>query len=81
MTERADLVVGAGTIGGWAAWFAKTDGAGRVVVLEQGLVGGMMWGPRVSRVAAPGDALAAACTAAAARGDDRKVEAGDRQCD
>jgi sarcosine oxidase subunit beta len=38
--ERADLVVvGAGTIGGWAAWFAKTDGAGRVVVLEQGLVG------------------------------------------
>jgi sarcosine oxidase, subunit beta len=40
VTERADLVVvGAGTIGGWAAWFAKTDGAGRVVVLEQGLVG------------------------------------------
>ena len=40
MTQRADLVVvGAGTIGGWAAWFAKTDGAGRVVVLEQGLAG------------------------------------------
>jgi glycine/D-amino acid oxidase-like deaminating enzyme len=40
VTERADLVVvGAGTIGGWAAWFAKTDGADRVVVLEQGLVG------------------------------------------
>jgi sarcosine oxidase, subunit beta len=38
--ERADLVVvGAGTIGGWASYFAKTDGAGRVVVLERGLVG------------------------------------------
>ena len=40
MSERADLViVGAGTIGGWASWFAKIDGAERVVVLEQGLVG------------------------------------------
>jgi glycine/D-amino acid oxidase-like deaminating enzyme len=38
--ERADLVVvGAGTIGGWASYFAKTDGAGHVVVLERGLVG------------------------------------------
>ena len=38
--ERADLVVvGAGTIGGWASYFAKTDGAGRVVVLDRGLVG------------------------------------------
>ena len=38
--ERADLVVvGAGTIGGWASYFAKTDGVGRVVVLERGLVG------------------------------------------
>jgi sarcosine oxidase subunit beta len=38
--ERADLVVvGAGTIGGWASWFAKTSGAGRVVVLERGLAG------------------------------------------
>jgi sarcosine oxidase subunit beta len=38
--ERADLVVvGAGTVGGWASYFAKTDGAGRVVVLEQGLAG------------------------------------------
>ena len=38
--DRADLVViGAGTIGGWASWFAKHDGAGRVVVLERGLVG------------------------------------------
>jgi sarcosine oxidase subunit beta len=36
----ADLVViGAGTIGGWASYFAKADGAGKVVVLEQGLVG------------------------------------------
>jgi sarcosine oxidase subunit beta len=40
VTERADLVVvGAGTIGGWASWFAKSDGAGRVVVLEQGIAG------------------------------------------
>jgi sarcosine oxidase subunit beta len=39
-TDRADLViVGAGTIGGWASWFAQTDGAGRVIVLELGLVG------------------------------------------
>ncbi len=40
--ERADLVVvGAGTVGGWAAWFAKTSGAGlsRVIVLDRGLVG------------------------------------------
>ena len=38
--DRADLVVvGAGTIGGWASYFAKRDGAGRVVVLEQGLAG------------------------------------------
>jgi sarcosine oxidase subunit beta len=40
MTERADLVVvGAGTLGGWASVFAAADGAGRVVVLERGLVG------------------------------------------
>ena len=38
--ERADLVVvGAGTVGGWASWFAKAFGAGRVVVLERGLAG------------------------------------------
>jgi sarcosine oxidase subunit beta len=38
--DRADLVVvGAGTIGGWASFFAKSDGAGRVVVLERGLAG------------------------------------------
>ena len=38
--DRADLVVvGAGTIGGWASYFARTDGAGRVVVLERGLAG------------------------------------------
>lgn len=38
--DRADLVVvGAGTVGGWAGWFAKTSGAGHVVVLERGLVG------------------------------------------
>ena len=40
MPERADLViVGAGTIGGWASVFAADDGAGRVVVLERGLAG------------------------------------------
>lgn len=38
--DNADLVVvGAGTIGGWAAWFARRAGAKRVVVLEQDLVG------------------------------------------
>ena len=38
--DRADLVVvGAGTIGGWAATFAREDGIGRVVVLERGLAG------------------------------------------
>ena len=40
MRETADLVVvGAGTIGGWASWFARTDGVGRVIVLERGLAG------------------------------------------
>jgi sarcosine oxidase subunit beta len=38
--ETADLVVvGAGTVGGWASWFAATGGAGHVVVLERGLAG------------------------------------------
>ena len=38
--ERADVVVvGAGTIGGWAATFLAEDGAGRVVVVERGLAG------------------------------------------
>jgi sarcosine oxidase, subunit beta len=33
--DRADLVVvGAGTVGGWASYFACSSGAGRVVVLE-----------------------------------------------
>ncbi len=40
MTERADLVVvGGGTVGGWASVFAKAEGLARVVVLERGLVG------------------------------------------
>lgn len=40
MADRADLVViGAGTIGGWASVFARADGIGRVVVVERGLVG------------------------------------------
>ena len=39
-SERADLVVvGAGTVGGWASWFAKGEGLGRVVVLERDLAG------------------------------------------
>ncbi|HLQ49711.1 MAG TPA: FAD-dependent oxidoreductase, partial [Candidatus Dormibacteraeota bacterium] len=38
--DRADLVVvGAGTVGGWASYFAKRDGVGRVVVLERSLAG------------------------------------------
>jgi sarcosine oxidase, subunit beta len=38
--EHADLVVvGGGTIGGWASVFAARDGAGRVVVLERGVAG------------------------------------------
>ena len=40
MADRADLVVvGAGTVGGWASVFARESGAKRVVVLEAGLVG------------------------------------------
>lgn len=38
--EVADLViVGAGTVGGWASWFARRNGVERVVVLERDLVG------------------------------------------
>jgi sarcosine oxidase subunit beta len=38
--ETADLVVvGAGTVGGWASWFAAIAGAGKVVVIEKGLAG------------------------------------------
>ena len=40
MTDRADLVVvGAGTVGGWASVFAAEAGFGRVIVVERGLVG------------------------------------------
>ena len=40
MTDRADLVVvGAGTVGGWASVFARADGLDRVVVLERRVVG------------------------------------------
>ena len=40
MAERADLViVGAGTVGGWASVFAAEQGAGPVIVLEAGVVG------------------------------------------
>lgn len=40
MVDRADLVVvGAGTIGGWASVFARAEGIGRVVVVERGLAG------------------------------------------
>jgi sarcosine oxidase subunit beta len=38
--DRADLVVvGAGTVGGWASYFAATQGAKRVVVVERGRAG------------------------------------------
>jgi glycine/D-amino acid oxidase-like deaminating enzyme len=38
--DVADLViVGGGTVGGWASWFARRSGAKRVVVLERDLVG------------------------------------------
>jgi sarcosine oxidase, subunit beta len=38
--DRAELVVvGAGTVGGWASWFAKAAGLGRVIVLERGVAG------------------------------------------
>jgi sarcosine oxidase subunit beta len=38
--DVADLVViGAGTVGGWASYFAAAAGAGRVVVLEKGVAG------------------------------------------
>ena len=40
MADQADLVVvGAGTVGGWASVFAAADGVGRTVVLERGLAG------------------------------------------
>ena len=40
MADRADLVVvGAGTIGGWASVFAASAGVGKVVVIEKGLAG------------------------------------------
>ena len=40
MTDRADLViVGAGTVGGWASVFAADAGVGRVVVVERGVAG------------------------------------------
>jgi sarcosine oxidase, subunit beta len=40
MADRADLVVvGAGTIGGWASVFARADGIGRVVVVERATAG------------------------------------------
>ncbi len=40
MEDQADLVVvGAGTIGGWASVFAASAGIGRVVVLERDLAG------------------------------------------
>jgi sarcosine oxidase subunit beta len=40
VNAHADLVVvGAGTVGGWASVFAAADGVRRVVVLERGLAG------------------------------------------
>src|SRR5438309_10965775 len=38
--DRADLVViGAGTVGGWSAYFAKAAGLDRVIVIERGRAG------------------------------------------
>ena len=38
--DRADLVViGAGTVGGWASYFARSQGAERVIVVERGRAG------------------------------------------
>lgn len=38
--DTADVVVvGAGTVGGWASWFARRAGASRVVVLERDVAG------------------------------------------
>ena len=38
--DRVDIVVvGAGTVGGWASYFAATQGAERVVVIERGRAG------------------------------------------
>jgi sarcosine oxidase, subunit beta len=38
--DRADLVVvGAGTVGGWASVFARAQGAARVIVLDRGRLG------------------------------------------
>jgi sarcosine oxidase, subunit beta len=40
MTQSADLVVvGAGTVGGWASVLAARDGVGRVLVLDAGVAG------------------------------------------
>jgi sarcosine oxidase subunit beta len=40
VADRADLVVvGAGTVGGWASVFAAASGIGRVVVVERGIAG------------------------------------------
>jgi len=40
VSESADLVVvGAGTVGGWASVFAREDGAGRVVVVDAATAG------------------------------------------
>ena len=39
MNSADVVVVGAGTVGGWASYFASASGAGRVVVIEQGRAG------------------------------------------
>ena len=55
MTDRADLVVvGAGTVGGWASVFAAEAGVGRVVVLERGLAGMRRLVPRGRHRPRPG---------------------------
>ena len=39
MTLRTPVIVGAGTVGGWASVFAREAGARRVVVLEREIAG------------------------------------------
>jgi glycine/D-amino acid oxidase-like deaminating enzyme len=58
--QTADLVVvGAGTVGGWASWFAKESGAARVIVLEKDIAGQGASSRAAGVVRAQGGTLAA----------------------
>ncbi len=59
LPRTADVViVGAGTVGGWAAYFARTSGAERVVVLERNVAGGGASGMASGIVRAQGGTVA-----------------------